>query len=272
MTEGSSGIQGAGKGYFSSEGVLKSKSEVANEDKITETKRTEEAAVIDESFGKKTDTAFQKVEGRFLEKANQALTIASETESKLREVKQVINKEIKAAKELKEAIKNNNADDEEVARKKLIEAQEQRRVVEEEVEKFNLEKTPERRVSLNVGNSEKSKVEIKEIKLSKSETNQSSDLDRAKQVQAYIDSLKEERSSINQQLKDVKETKEEVGDTVSRVRAELTSLEKNAIASYDEAAKTADKIANSIRQGGQELVQSTISSKITPEILAKFLG
>ncbi|GEM_PF-3668723 len=267
MTDSVSGIKGTGQGFFSAKGTLKSKSELTAEDKTS--KKVDEAAIVDESFNKKTNSAFQKVEDRFLEKASQALSIASETEVQLKDVRKVINKEIGAAQELKSAIKNNDQDAEDKARKKLTLAQEERKIVEEKVAEFNKEKILERRVNLNLGNEQKSKIEVKEINLSKEEIQ--NDADKAKEVQKYIESLKEERSSINSQIKEIKATKEEVGKTIQRVKADLDSLQKNTISSYEEAAKVANKIASSIKEGGLELVQSTVSSKLTPEMLAKFL-
>lgn len=263
-----SSIKGTGQGFFSAEGALKSKSELATEEKISK-KVDDGAAVVEESFGEKTSSAFQKVESRFLEKANQALSITSETEAQLKEVRKVINKEIDAAQELKSAIKNNDQDAEDKARKKLSLAQEERKLVEEKVDQFNKDKVLERRVNLNLGNEQRSKIEVKEISLSKEEIQ--SDADKAKEVQKYIDSLKEEKNSINAQIKEVKGTKEEVGKTIQRVKSDLNSLQKNTISSYEEAAKVADKIAGSIKEGGLELVQSTVSSKLTPEMLAKLL-
>lgn len=276
MADSTKGVAGAGLGFFTEKGQLKSRSQL-DSDAASKSKSSSSASDSSSTdFTTRATQALGSVKTRFVEKANTAISTANKVESSLNDAKDIVKEQIEAAKDLKKAIKSGDAQEIDTARAKLQDVEERRKTLASDLDQQNRETAGDRIQNLSFGNQEKATVRIADAKLSSETSGKSAaDIQSVEDVNALLDSLKSDQSSVKDQIDDVKAVKAEVKDAVKEVKAEIKSLQSDVIDSFDSAEKLASKVASDIKAGGlSELASSAlnaISQKLTPQSVENLL-
>ncbi len=267
--EDSNSVAGAGKGFFEKTGQLKSSEQLKTEIKAAEPAKKNQTAPSTEAteFSPQTlSNAVGAVRSRFSEEANQAVSRINENEKDVKEAQQVVKDQLKVARELRDAIKAEDDGKIESKRQELGKLQDKRAKLAEKIESDQGEQRLGQRQSLNLGKDQKGIVEIKPVEFEASETD-ASDLDKVKDVNRFIDELKDDQDSLKVQRQDLREARREVKSIVEEVDKQITQIEGDNVRRFEDATKLAEKVAQQVRGGAQGAVASNISAAVTQRLL-----
>ncbi len=250
-------VSGVGQGFFSETGQLKSKEQIIA-DKGTSSKNPK----IDASnFSSSISNAIGSQRSKFQEQANEAVSAVNANEDNLKAAKSITKEQLAAAKDLKKAIKTEDQDAIKSSRKELQRLEKQRQELSQKIQEDNSEQASVRHQTLNFGNQQKGIVEVQAVDFRES-SGEIKELDSTKDVEQYIQGLNDDLDSLKAQVKDQKDTKAQVKVAIEEVDRDVQKIQGDAIRSFDEASKTANKIAQDIRSGGLEIFQNVSVSAV----------
>lgn len=259
-------VSEVGKGFFNEAGKLKSPEQLAKETEAQSKSKAKETEVIETSVDITSDTksAFRAVRNNFNQQVKEVTTQLDENEQFIEEADKIVKEQLDTARDLKEALRTEDNEKASEARSRLKELDIQRRALSQEIDDKNRERAPERVQSLSLGNSQRGQVKVEEVKL---KPKIESDFGTTEDVNKFIDGLKTDKASLNDQRVKLQEVQGEVKTIVKDTRAELTQIEGDTIRSIDEAKATADKVATEIKSRGSDFALSTISTKINETVV-----
>lgn len=264
-------VGATGKGFLTTTGQVKDRKTLAAEEqqasKKSENVESNNNASESEFSEEKVASAFSSVRSRFSEDVNSVVSVINEDEEDLKQANDNVKKQLKAARELKQAIKEEDQETADAKREELKQLQTERDKLASQIEDNNRERADQRIQSVSFGNKPKAIVKIDKLEFEKSDPNQ--DLESKEGVNNLISNLQDDRTNIQAQRKELREVKKEVKKVVDDVRTEIGKIEKAAIASVDEAEKTANKIANQVIRGGAE---SSLVSKIDESVVKELVA
>lgn len=271
MADETGRIKSEGLGFFTNKGVLKTREQLKTEDKKTESSK--DAAKVSSSFSDQLGDALGKAEARFVDKSNRAIAQVQTATKDLRDARDLVSRQITAAKELKQAIKNGTDDDVAKRQAELADLQAERERLAERIDQNNRNGAGERTQVLSLSTPEKGKtVRVKDVEFSK-ETNSSkpTELSDKQSVDRYIESLQADREALKAQTKELKATKTEIKEAVQGAKDQLSAIREDSIKSYDEARAVTDNVAQAIKNGGISVVEQTINKSLSSDIVSELL-
>lgn len=256
-------VGSVGKGFLSETGELKSKSELAKEDAASR----RQPAAEPESPAADTSifTAIGSVRSRFSEKANAIASVINQDEQNLKDAAKAVRAQLVAAKDLKEALKNDDEEAAEKARAQLSVATEKRNELADKIKRDNAAVVADRAKSLSVGNEQLGIARTKPVKLERTEQE---DLDKVKDVNELIRGLRADRESIATQRSDLREVKQDLKTTLEETDSKLSRIQERSIRDIADAENTARDLASRITaNGSQALSASKISEQVARQLL-----
>jgi len=259
-------VAGAGLGFFDKTGKLKSREEIkTDEARAAEKKR----AAAEAQPQQQTDTAefstrdisnaFGAVKTKFVEQANQVASELNQNEDSLKKAEKIVKAQIEEARTLKEALKEGDSARAEESRRKLDELQGQREKLAVKIDTENREQAATKQSTLNLGNREVARVEVKPVEFQASSTD-TAGLDKPKEVASFIDGLKNDLASLRTQEKDLRETRKTVAAAVEDVSAEIERTSGDAIREYEKAAEAANRLASQIISSARSQAFGSLSN------------
>lgn len=265
----SNSIAGAGKGFFDKTGQIKSSEQLKTEIKAAPAEKNSSAQSSEATeFSPQTlSNALGAVRSRFSEEANQAISRVNENEKQVKEAQDVVKEQLKVARELKDALKEDDDKKVEVKRQELIKLQDQRAKLAKNIEADQGDQRLEQRSSIKFGNEQKGIVEVRPVEFEASKTD-ARELDKPKEVNKFIDELKGDLDSLKSQRQDLRDARREVKAVVEEVDKQVTQIEGDNVRRYEDANKLAEKVAQQVRSGSQGALASNISAAVTQRLLA----
>lgn len=240
-------------------GKVRSKEELAAADKAAEQRQTEATkAAENNSDAAKTDVvsradkAISSVQQRVNDQVNSIGDQINNQLDNAKEAERIVKEQLNTAKDLKQLVKDNGSDEDiAAAQKRLQRLDEEAKAVEKKTKADNQEQAPDRIRSVRLGNETKGTFDVKPVEFKATEAPES--LDKPKDINRFIDQLKESQASLQSQKKDLRETRQELGDTASAIREEIKGVKKDTITTLQDAENLSNKIADQVRAGGQEV-------------------
>lgn len=269
MADETGKISGAGQGFFKADGVLKSKEELAADTSQKTSKQSEEP--VETTFESDVSNVLSKIENRFVERANSALESVSQQQENLQEARKLINEQLTAARDLKEALKNDDQERAQKLQEQLQELNEKRTELSKRIDLDNRKTATDRNQQLRLGNEEIAKVAIKPVELKSDKNFDAKKIDKAKEADAFIEELKKEKAAVKEQVSELRETKKQITSAVREAKDRIKAIRRNSVSTFEDAQKLTDKIANGIQSAGIKSVEDTISSRLTPSLVSRFL-
>lgn len=253
-----SDVREVGKGFFSSEGSLKSKEEVKKQEAVAATPKPADPTQIKETSSS-SPSDFVKValnaeRTRFSTQANTDIDKLNKSEDVLKKAEKITVEQIKQSEELKKAVESDDQARIDNAKKELQKLAEQKAELKAAADKSNKEDGNPVTKNLKLGSKEVGpSYSTPQAKLAypvKNNVSSAQDADR------QIQELKGELSSIQGQSKQVADAKSTLGAAVQAGNSELDKISDNSIRTIEKASQTADKIASAIKQAGPQAVNA----------------
>lgn len=242
----------AGQGFLDKSGRIKSRETLAKEDtQKTETKsgNSEDASSVSKPT---VENALRKVGAQFSQKASAVLDKVNTQDANLKEARSIVKQEIAAARDLKQALKDNDQEKIESSRDTLSTLATQKTALSKRVETDNREVQSSDSV-LNLGNQIRGSIKVEPVKIS-AENSTKADLTTVAGVNALIGNLQGEREDLKAQQVDVKDARREVRAIINDTERDLSRVQEGAIRSFDEAQSKTNQVAASIRESGPSAV------------------
>ena len=258
---------GAGKGFFSATGELKSKeqlSEAKAKSKDSGEKTQSEPASTAEDFSSKVSNSLGAVRSKFVGSANEIASVVNTDEKNIKAAQDVVKDQLAAARELKSALKDDDVEAIKKSTEKLDTLSKKREEIAAQIKVDNERAITKRVKNLSYGNEQRTIVKTEEVKF---ESSSKDSPDSVKDVNQLIDQLQADKESLNDQRKVVKEAKGEIKEAVAKVRDDIKTLKKDTIDSYDKASKLADKLNQDIKAGAEAFVAHNIQDNVANLLL-----
>ncbi len=266
MADETKSITSKGLGFFNTSGTLKTKEELkAESSKPQNTEKTSQS--VSTNFSDRITDALSKVESRFVERANKAIEVTTSSEKSIKEARDVTTREIAAAKDLKKAIKNGNAEKADAARESLAELQKEREALAAKIDTSNRDASSSRKQSLSLGNSEKASVTVNPVRFEARKDSNPAQLQNEDEVEVFIKARQAEKKELRAQAQDLKEVKKQIKESIKTTRDEVSSIRKDSITTFEKAEEVTQKVASDIRAGGISLVENSISQNLSSEAI-----
>ncbi|MBX7145193.1 MAG: hypothetical protein K1X79_12130 [Oligoflexia bacterium] len=259
-------VGGVGKGFFSETGELKSKQQVAKETEAPkESEASDKVEISSKSSEEKLSSALSAIGGKFRSAANEAATVINNDEQNADQAAKVVQEQLKAARDLKAALKEGNDEKTQVAREKLERATEKRDAVAKQIEESNQEVADKRAKNLNVANQQLGVVKTEAVKLERSEKR---DVSTTKDVDNLIEDLKSDKQSISEQKERVRSERADLQAKVADGEERIAATEKRSLRNFEEAdSKARDLAARITQNGSQALAANKLSEGVVQQLL-----
>lgn len=255
----------AATGFLTSNGQLKDK-------KVLETEKQQEVAAAPEEI-RETSTedqslgnALSSVRSRVDKKINSIINIVNQDQDSLKKAGANVKAQIQVAKELKQAIKEKDPEKIESKRGELSRLQEEKSALAEKSVRDNQRVAPERRQSVNLGNKQLASIQTSAVSIRESNPAKT---ESAEDIDKLISDLQGERDEIRAQQQDLRAVKKQLKSVSGQARNELSSIEQRSLNSFEEADRSAQKLAGDIvKTGAQAINVSRIDESVVKELLA----
>lgn len=259
-------VEAAGKGFLTAAGQVKDKKTLAAENQeVKKTQSNESEKAVEED--KSVSTAFKSVRTRFDQEVNSAISVVNQDQANLKRAGDNVKEQLKVAKELKEALKNENSEKADKKRAELQVLQEERSAIADQIDADNKRLAPDRNQSISLGNKQIEKIKTEKVRFESQK--EAPKTESVEDVKKLISSLEDDRSEIKVQRQELREVKKQITGAVKEVRKELNSIEESSIRSIEEANTSAKKVASDIvKAGSQSALVSDIDESIVKELLA----
>lgn len=240
-------------------GRVRSKEELSSADKAAAQKQAEAAKAAQNNSDaaptdvvSRADKAISSVQQRVNAQVNSIGDQINNQLDNAKEAERVVKEQINTAKDLKQLVKDNGSDkDIAAAQEKLQKLDTQAKAIEKKISADNQAQAPDRIRSVRLGNETKVTIDVKPVEFKATEAPKG--LDKPKDIDRFIDQLKDSKESLQTQKKNLRETRNEVRDTARAVREEIKGIKKDTLTTLQDAEKLSNKIADQVRAGGQEV-------------------
>lgn len=245
MADGSSQVRKTGAGFFDSTGKLKSKEDLAREEKA---QKSEAASTSDAVKSDVSSSALDSVRQRTYNDVNQALNQNSDARSLAKAQEDLTQKKIDVVKELKK--KSDDEQGTEELKQQYADLEKQQEDLNTKVEAHNRQATEQANQNIRVGN--KSYGSFDQIQVTQASSKRV-DLDTDEGLANALSQLKEDKQAstadvkaANAQRADIKEAASQALDDIKSTAAGMD----NAISNADVATQVANSTAAAIRSAG----------------------
>jgi|GEM_PF-2471583 len=254
-----------GQGFFDASGNLKTAEALKKESNTSKTNSTEKAASSADSsdtFNSSTVTnAISAERARFTEQSNTKVSEVNVGSNQVDRGIAVVKDQLKAAKELKSAIKEDDTEKADAARSKLAVLAKERDALADEISTTNREAGPSVEKNLRVGNrSVGPAVTVPRAQLTKSST---SELQSTQDVNKLIDSVKGDLDGLKAQKQEFKSARSDLKEAIGAGRAEIDKVEEGSIRTISAAESKAELVASAIRVTPSIVDASKLNADVT---------
>ncbi|MCB0332803.1 MAG: hypothetical protein KDD55_04840 [Bdellovibrionales bacterium] len=265
-------------GFLKQDGSIRSKEELKKADQAlaqpeSASPPSASTQASEQDFSVRVAKGFQSLRSRFLEQANDAISVVNERIDDTKTASKLVKQTIGVAKELKSLMKD-GATTEEIDKKKaeldklLAAGREQEQTIKE----HNRPQQDDPNVSfLSVGNNVRGLPKIDRVKFSASQKT-GDDLQSVKDVNSLLQELKGERSSLVEQRRSFRDDKKEIKNTLQVARKDLNEAKESLLRDASEAEKLSQKIAADIKEaaasGSQEFLANNLDESIVNRLVA----
>lgn len=270
MSDEAGRISGRGLGFFTANGVLKTKEDLRSESS-SRASSNGRADGVSATFSDRLSEALGKAQSRFIERANNAITAAQIAQDGIRKARDVTAREIAVAKDLKKAIKNGDTQKAGELRGSLGEIQKEREAIAQQIDEENRRSDGIRRQTLNLGASDRGTVTISPVRFeARSEAN-AGELLSESSVDEFIQLRQADRRDLRSQAQELSAVKKQIRDAIKGVKEEIAGIRGESIESFERAEKIAGRVASDLRAGGLVVLEETISKSISSEVVQGLL-
>ncbi len=265
-------------GFLKQDGSIRSKEELKKADQAlaksdSSSSSTSSTQASEQDFSVRVAQGFQSLRSRFLEQANDAITVVNERIDDTKAASKLVKKTIGVAKELKSLMKD-GASAEEIDKKKaqLDELLAAGREQEKAIRQNNRAQQDDPNVSfLSVGNNVRGLPKIDDVQFSASQT-KGDDLKSVKDVNSLLQELRGERRSLVEQRRSFRDDKKEIKNTLQVARRDLNEAKGTLLRDASEADKLSQKIAADLKEaaasGSQEILANNLDESIVNRLVA----
>ena len=250
-------VAGAGKGFFTEAGQLKSKKSLQIEESKS-SKSTAATEVDTSGSSANLDKALGQMRTEFHEKAGRVITDVNQNLDDIKSAQNIVKAEKAAAKDLKAAIKDGDTEKADAARAQIQKLEDRRAKLAENISANAAEQKPRSRTSFNIGSEQKGTIEVRQVDF-KAAAVDAAELDKKKDINAFIDELDKEAESLQAQRLDQRETRAQIKEIVTEVDTKLQAISDNAVRRFEDAENLANKLNSEIKAGAQEALAAFTS-------------
>jgi len=250
-------LKGVGSGFLNQAGQLKSKEQLAADDRSVKARANGQAT----DYASTVTNAFGAVRSQTSAEINRGVSALNVNDDNIKKAQELVSKQVKTAKELKQAIKQEDSDTIEAKQNELAKLQDERNKLAKKIEEDNRAQQESEPIVIKVGNDQKGAVDIKPVNFDSTKVD-STELDQPKEVEQLISDLKDDQASLKTQKQDQKDTRQEIKAAADEADKTISKFQSDAIRSFDEATKAASKIADDIRSGSQQAISNLSVSAV----------
>ncbi len=259
-------------GFFTPEGVLKSKKQLADEETKSSSSSETSAANIEESVSIESSSnkrdPLSEIRTSTMTQVNSALFNNSEVGADISDAQDLVSQEEKLLTEIQDKQGTASEEEMEALKTQYNEVAQKRNELAQQVNKNNQQRLSDGSTTIRVGDKSYGSFTPRQVNF---QSGSEVDLSSADSINKAIEERKATQKDLASQADANKKDLSAVRDASTKAMNEIKKIE-GTVSSESEASNLADSIASAVRSSGTSSVQAFNPKSIDQQVLSNLLG